>query len=315
MLAVMDAMFTRPETLGQVWPALAAGASVIAGGTDWFPFQGERAVGRRLVDITRLPGLRGISAGPDGWRIGAATTWTDIIRAELPFSFNGLKAAAREVGSVQIQNTGTLAGNLCNASPAADGVPPLLTLTAQVELTSQAGVRVIALADFLTGPRKTLLSKGEIVSAVIVPPVDDWRGGFLKVGARRYLVISIAMVAVLVRVAGDARGDQRRVSVIPRGAAPDPGTLENRDTGQAARFAQMSRILEARVSVGSCGPVACRLPAYEAALIGADPGRLPDVTAFHLAPLSPIADIRADSGYRLAAVAEMIPRAIRMALA
>jgi CO/xanthine dehydrogenase FAD-binding subunit len=95
---------------------------------------------------------------PDGAiRIGALTTWTDIVRrrtCRLPF--DALKQAAREVGSVQIQNRATLAGNLCNASPAADGVPPLLALDAQVELTGGSGNRLVALKDFIKGNRQTV---------------------------------------------------------------------------------------------------------------------------------------------------------------
>ena len=83
--------------------------------------------------------MKGIAIQPEFVRIGALTTWSELIRTPLPRCFDGLKAAAREIGSVQIQNRATLAGNLCNASPAADGVPPLLTLDAAVELTSPTG--------------------------------------------------------------------------------------------------------------------------------------------------------------------------------
>ena len=112
------------------------GVSVIAGGTDWFPQAGEVLPKVSLLDVTGLPGFRGISKVPGGWRLGAATRWSDVVAADLPSGFDGLKAAAREVGSLQIQNAGTLAGNLCNASPAADGMPPLLCLGAEVEWVS-----------------------------------------------------------------------------------------------------------------------------------------------------------------------------------
>ena len=85
---------------------------------------------RRCSTSPRIAGLRGIRRDDRGWTIGATTTWTDVVRADLPPLFDALKAAAREVGGVQIQNAGTVAGNLCNASPAADGTPVLLALGA-----------------------------------------------------------------------------------------------------------------------------------------------------------------------------------------
>ena len=100
----------------------------------------------------------------------AATTWSEIAAANLPPAFDALRQAAREVGSIQIQNRGTIAGNLCNASPAADGVPPLLALDAAVELASANGTRQLPLSEFITGYRRTARQPDEILSAVIVPP-------------------------------------------------------------------------------------------------------------------------------------------------
>jgi CO/xanthine dehydrogenase FAD-binding subunit len=271
--------YHTPATLEAAFDAMARdGASPIAGGTDWYPSRGERLTGEAMLDVTRLPGFRGISRTAQGWRIGAATRWTDIIRADLPPSFDGLKAAAREVGSVQIQNAGTIAGNLCNASPAADGVPPLLTLEASVEVLSRGGMRMVPLEHFITGVRRTDLRPGELVGAIHVPATVAGQGGFRKAGGRKYLVISIAMVAVLVRVEED-------------------------------------HIAEARVAVGACSPVACRLPALEAALSGSDVrAPLPEVTAGHLAPLTPISDIRGSAEYRAEVVAALIERTLAKAL-
>jgi CO/xanthine dehydrogenase FAD-binding subunit len=255
-------------------------AAPIAGGTDWFPLQGERITGRSLLDVTRLPGFRGVSHTGAGWRIGAATRWSDILRADLPPAFDALKLAAREVGSVQIQNSGTIAGNLCNASPAADGVPPLLMLDASVELASRSGTRVLPLGEFITGVRRTALRRGELVSAILAPPQpQDLTSTFLKAGARKYLVISIAMVAV----AASMRG---------------------------------GKISEARIAVGSCSPVAQRLHALEAELAGVPvAGPLPQITPAHLSVLSPISDVRGSGQYRSEAVAQMVNRALCEVLA
>jgi CO/xanthine dehydrogenase FAD-binding subunit len=251
---------------------------ILAGGTDFYPALQDRPITFDTLDISGVSGLRGIDKTDQGWRIGATTTWTDILRAPLPPCFDALKAAAHEVGSIQIQNAGTVAGNLCNASPAADGVPPLLTLDSQVEITSLSGLRVLPLAAFITGVRDTALRPGEMVTAVLVPEQPEGaRSAFRKLGSRTYLVISIAMVSVLLVPGADAR------------------------------------LADARIAVGSCSPVACRLPALEAALRGGacEPAALAGcLRPEHLAPLSPIDDVRGSASYRLEAVEELLRRAL-----
>lgn len=264
-----------PADLSQALDTLSyPGVAVISGGTDWFPAHGTDVPPGAILDISALPEFRGIRQGPDGWRIGAATTWSEIRRADLPPAFDALRQAAAEVGSVQIQNAGTLGGNLCNASPAADGVPPLLVLDASVELVSHTGVRVVALADFLIGPRRTALRAGELVSAVLIPAqATAGVSSFLKAGARKYLVISVAMLAVRVEVSGGI-------------------------------------IVRAAIAAGSCGPVAVRLRGAEALLHGASVGALPSITAADLPEIAPIDDHRGSAAYRRAALAEMLTRAV-----
>lgn len=230
-----------------------------------------------IVDITALREIRGISVEAEHVRIGGLTTWSDMIRAPLPRCFDALKAAAREVGSVQIQNRGTVAGNLCNASPAADGVPLLLALDAQVELTSSVGTRRMALAQFLAGNRKTLRRADEILAAVLVPRrMEGAASAFLKLGARRYLVISISMVAVVLQVDG------------------------------------AGRVAEVHVAVGSCSAKAQRLEELETELVGqpAKAGIGAAVRAEHLRVLSPISDVRATADYRRDASLTLVRRAL-----
>ena len=137
-------VYHRPETLQDALALLNGTALTVAAGcTDLFPATPAQELAGQVLDITAIAALRGIDEGADGWRLGAATTWSDILRASLPPAFDMLKQAAREVGSVQIQNAGTVAGNLCNASPAADGVPPLLALDARVRLASVRGGRPV----------------------------------------------------------------------------------------------------------------------------------------------------------------------------
>lgn len=268
--------YLTPTSLAEATEALATGAfTILAGGTDVYPALRDRPVRADILDITRIADLRGITRHPEGgWRIGATTTWTDITRATLPACFDGLKLAAREVGSIQVQNAGTVAGNICNASPAADGVPPLLALDAVVELASAGGQRRIPLAEFITGVRRTARRTEELVTAVLIPDQPDTaKANFLKLGARRYLVISIAMAAAVV--------------------VSDPD----------------GRIAQARVAVGACSPVAQRLPALEQALIGTPAADAATrVQADQLAPLAPIDDIRGSGAYRLDAVIALLRR-------
>src|SRR5215204_6013753 len=129
MAVGVPAPYLRPSTLPDALEALAeAPRLVVAGGTDLYPAHVTRPVERPVLDVSRVDGLRGITpmAG-GGWRFGATTTWTDVAEAAaLPPAFDGLRRAARQVGGRQIQNMGTVAGNVVNASPAADGTPNLL---------------------------------------------------------------------------------------------------------------------------------------------------------------------------------------------
>lgn len=248
----------------------------MSGGTDFYPALGDRVAQEPVMDISGLDELRGISSDARYFRIGGLSTWSEIIRAPLPRCFDALKSAAREVGSVQIQNRGTVAGNLCNASPAADGVPPLLVLDAEVELTSSRGSRRIPLAGFIVGNRKTQRQPDELLTAVWVPrTLEGASSAFLKLGARRYLVISISMVAVVVQVRED-------------------------------------KIAAARVAVGSCSVVARRLHNLERELVGVSArDKLSAViTSDHITPLSPIADVRASADYRRDASLTLIRRAL-----
>ncbi len=271
------AEYLRPHRLEEALGVLQRPFTVLAGGTEFYPARVGRSIDEDVLDISAIADLRGIARGPGGWRLGATTTWGELIAADLPPLFDGLKQAARDVGGRQIQNAGTIAGNLCNASPAADGVPPLLALEAEVEIASRAGARRVPLSSFITGNRRTVLTPGELVVAIHVPePAGAARSAFLKLGARRYLVISIVMAAA---------------------------TLEIAD----------GRIVSARVAVGACSAVAQRLPALEAALAGAalDAGLGGKVDPGHLAPLMPIDDVRGSAAYRSDAALTVLRRLLQ----
>ena len=269
--------YLRPTSQSEALAALAQGKLIVlAGGTDYYPARVGKPLSDDILDISAIAALRGVREEADHWRIGATTTWSDLAAAPLPSLFDGLKLAAREIGGVQIQNTGTIAGNLCNASPAADGVPPLLAMDARVEIADTRANTSVALADFILGSRRTLLRPDQLLTAILVPkPARPARSHFAKLGAREYLVVSIAMVAA---------------------------TLET----------EAGRVRAARIAVGSCSPVAQRLPLAEAALAGKPcNGTLGELLrAEHFAALSPIDDVRASATYRLDAALTLAKRVL-----
>ena len=274
--------YALPKCLDETLTLLAKERwAVVAGGTDFYPLQGDSPVTGSIMDIHHVDSLRFIREEDSGWRIGALATWTDIIGAKLPRAFDGLKLAAREIGSVQIQNAATLAGNLCNASPAADGVPPLLTLNAELELSSVDGKRLLPLGEFLVGSRITLLAPNELVTAIVIPRVSERsRSHFIKLGSRKYLVISIAMVSALIQLSSE------------------------------------QKIRMARIAVGSCSAVAQRLHDLERQLLGKDASVNLDefLQTAHVANLSPIDDIRASGEFRLSAALELVRRVLQRCL-
>ena len=270
--------YVAPADLDTALDVLSSGTwVVVAGGTDFYPARVGRPLLEPVIDISRIEELRGVTVTDDTYRIGALTSWARIRDSSLPPVFDGLRLAAREVGAVQVQNAGTVGGNLCNASPAADGIPPLLTLDASVELTSVNGTRSVAVEDFLTGYRQTDLRPGELLTAVTVPRMaEESFSDYQKLGSRTYLVISIVMVASVI-----ALGD--------------------------------GVISDARIAVGSCSPVAQRLRRLEEALRGHSVednlGSL--VEPAHISVLSPIDDVRAPAWYRLEAAQKLIQRSLR----
>jgi CO/xanthine dehydrogenase FAD-binding subunit len=271
--------YFQPSTLDAALAALAmrpaqSPYTPLAGGTDYYPARLTLPPADAILDLTALPNLRRIEGHPDHWWIPCLATWTDLIDTPLPSVFDGLKQAASQVGGRQIQNVATIAGNVCNASPAADGIPCLLALEATVVLASVIGTRTLPLHDFLRGPRNTARRPDELLLGLRIPNSHDTaHATFLKLGARRYLVISIASVAAVI----------------------------TRD--------QDHRISRSRIAVGSCSATAQRLPALEQALIGTT-GDLDAILDDHLIPLAPIDDIRGTAAYRRHAVGVLLRRGI-----
>ena len=275
--------YLRPTSLDEALAALADRPwTMLAGGTDVYPAAVGRPITDDVLDVTGLPSLREITIADGIVRIPALATWTDLLRFDLPAAFDGLKTAARSIGGVQIQNRGTLAGNLCNASPAADGLPNLMALDARVELSSAAGRREVPVAEFVVGNRRTVRRPDELLTAILVPaPTPTARSTFLKLGTRASLVISIASVAAVVDVGADGV------------------------------------VASARIVVGACSEVPARLEAAGARLVGrsASPSLAHEIEAADLAVLAPIDDVRGTAAYRRDAALTLVRRAATELLA
>lgn len=272
--------FSKPDNLSDAYSLLASDNwKILSGGTDFYPTLGNNPVNFNVLDISGIPALRNIERTANGdWHIGALVTWTDIVKHDLPSAFDGLKLAAREVGSIQIQNRATVVGNICNASPAADGVPPLLTLGAVVKIGSEAGERELPLDQFVTGNRRTSHNPNEVVLGLRIPAAcSSGFSNFQKLGARKYLVISISMLAA-------------------RLVADDNGIIK-----------------DAGIAIGSCSAVATRLPQLEKTLISKQISEnfTAEITNEHFELLSPIDDVRATASYRMDASRELVIRTLK----
>jgi CO/xanthine dehydrogenase FAD-binding subunit len=271
-------VYYRPENINDAITTLSKGELTIAAGcTDLFPKTQEDSLGRNILDISAIKSLKSITIEKEFRRICSGVTWTDLENEELPNCYEMLKECSLQVGSRQIQNLGTIGGNLCNASPAADGVPCLLSLDASVELISTNGKRILKLDDFIKGSRNTELKKNEILSAILIPQkTERGHSSFVKLGARKYLVISIAMVACKINLDGDI-------------------------------------ISDIAISIGSCSAVARRLGELENTLIrkNVNSDLTQDIYNFdYKNHISPINDIRGTDAYRLEVAKVLVKNSI-----
>ena len=274
--------YFQPNNLNSAFDALDNNnnLTIAAGCTDLFPTTNDISLNKNVLDITNIDSIKGFQFDDKYTKIGAATTWTDIINENLPSCYNMLKACAKEVGSIQIQNLGTIGGNICNASPAADSIPCLLSLDAKIELSSKNNKRIIPVDEFIYGARKTKLQTGELLTSIIVPRAKD-KGfsSFKKIGARKYLVISISMVACYIYITDN-------------------------------------KIKDIAISIGSCSEVAKRIFSIERQIIEKDINEnfIDNVDYSQLNEISPITDIRSTQTYRLKASHLLIKDVIKEAI-
>jgi CO/xanthine dehydrogenase FAD-binding subunit len=288
--ALAQAQYERPSSLHAALNLLHQGFLPIAGGTDYFPGKVGKPLADKLLDLTAIGDFSpSINESTDAIALSGLMTWrqcqNDFEHAKLPLWCAALSQSAKDVGGWQVQNRGTLGGNLCNASPAADGVVALLALGADVVLASlgveaQATLqsRTIPLVNFVLGNRQTAKSSFELLTQIRLPLHSARaRSVFLKLGHRKYLVISIVMVAVLVD------------------------------------FDDLGIVTKCRVAVGSCAKAALRMGSLERLLVGLPKDHVMNAVERNLstvaAVLDPIDDVRGTATYRLAAAEELLRRA------
>jgi xanthine dehydrogenase small subunit len=271
--------YFRPRSLEEALEILAQRAEEVrpvAGGTDILVRAKDGTADRgALFDLTAVEELRGIEDRDDHVWIGAASTHTEMMRSALVAqAAPALPAACAVIGGPQIRNRGTLGGNLANASPAADTVPPLYAADAVVELASVSQRREVPIAEFFLGPRQSVLARDELILGVRVPRRDGVRAAFLRLGQRQAQAISKVSIAVAMSF---------------RGGRPD----------------------FVRVALGAVAPTVIRAPRTEKALLDGGWTGLQLAKEAVRAEVRPISDLRSTAEYRREMAAVLLERAVR----
>jgi carbon-monoxide dehydrogenase medium subunit len=261
-------------------------ARVLAGGTDLLVLLKDQKLtaevvmslaGVRDLNFIRYEDGRGATLGALATHGGVATS--PMIQQKFP----DLAEACSQVGAVQIQNLGTVGGNLCNASPAADVAPPLLLMDAVLTLASTRGERRVSIHDFFQGPRRTVLQADEILKEIFVPEIPGRRGAtYLKLGRRKAMEIAIVGIGVAIHL----NGSDQVVS-------------------------------ECRIAMGSVAPTPVRARRGEEILRNQEvrDELIEEVAVVAAEEASPISDVRASREYRLDMIRVLCRRAARVALA
>ena len=278
--------YAEPLSVDEALAALAElgpDAGIVAGGTDIVvgARSGKKPLPQGLVAIHRLSELAGMANG-SGLRLGALVTHGELETSELVRSrWSALSDAAALVGSPATRHVGTIGGNLCNASPAAETVSPLLVYGATASLRSAAGSRTLPVSELILGPAKTALAPGEILTEVSVPSLPVGSGSaYVRLEYRQTMEIAVVGAAALV-------------------------TLD--DSG---------RVADAKVALTAVAPTCVRASAVEEALRGAEPAAdaLAVAAALAAEAARPIDDVRASAAYRSAMVPVIVRRALERAV-
>jgi carbon-monoxide dehydrogenase medium subunit len=242
--------YVRPQSLAEAFELLADDDAVaLAGGTDLLvSIRHHESRPATVVDLKSVEEIGStIEFHDDRLRIGGRVVMSRLISDEhMNRHFPALVAAASVVGSVQIRNRATLAGNLCNASPAADTAPALLAYLASVSISGPEGDRIVPVAEFFLGPGATVLGRGEVVTSVEIPiPVDKTGSAFARVTRRRGVDLASVSVACVVETSGRARFGFGAVGPTPLFAEATVEKLAE-DDGWARLLAVTSPISDVR---------------------------------------------------------------------
>ena len=270
----------RPASLSEALELMGALERVkpMAGGTDLLPLMRDGAIAvDEIVDIQGLHELRGITVEDGALRIGALTTLTEILESPLVAEKAPvLREAVGHIGSVQTRNQGTLAGNLCNASPAADSAPALMVLGAQASIASEKGVRKVPVEELFAGPKMNSLGKDELVTEILVPELPPGSGAaFEKLGRRRGITLSVVNAAAYLALDG-------------------------------------KKCLDARIALGAIAATPIRLPGVEDTFKSKEltPEAIEESSRICYALVSPVDDVRASAEYRKEMACVLVKRAI-----
>jgi len=276
-----DFVYECPATIEDAVAAMrAVGARALAGGTDLIPQLREgRRDADRIVDLKRIPELTAISALSEGGIVlGAAANATAVARHPVvAASYPAVAQSARLIGSLQIQNRASLGGNICNAAPSADAVPALICHQARARIAGPAGRREEALEALFRGPGKTSLAPGELLVAIVLPPVAPRTAAkYLRFTPRREMDIAVAGSSAWLRLDADGA------------------------------------VVEARIVLASVGPTPIRAPSAEQRLRGERPtrGLLDEAGRLAAGDAQPISDTRGSADYRRSLVAVLTARAL-----
>ena len=255
-------------------------ARIVAGATDLMIEleRGQRSGVDTLIDISRVPGLDQITVRGDSVRLGPLVTHNHVVgNAAIVERALPLAQATWSVGAPQIRNRGTVAGNVITASPANDTIAPLWALGATVTLASTRGERTVALPDFYTGLRQTVMQPDEMLTAITFPTLGrNERGIFLKLGLRRAQAISVVNVAVILGFEGE-------------------------------------QVAHARIAFGSVAPTILRVQVAEQSLQGKEltDAVISEAARLAAAATSPIDDVRGPASYRSEMCRVLVARALR----
>jgi CO/xanthine dehydrogenase FAD-binding subunit len=276
--------YHRPRTISELKEHLShSGARVLAGGTDIIPKMRQGKFSAPiLIDTSGIDSLHFIEDLGKEIVLGALVTHQEIVDSPLLFNVNpALVTATETIGCVQTRSRGTLGGNIANASPAADTIPPLLVFGAYLLIQSLSGERRVSLEDFITGPGKTELQDGEFIHSVIFSPLNGrWGCDFLKLGKRNGMAISVVNAAASVILDGSGK------------------------------------VQEIRLAVGAVAPVVVRCRKTENYLRGKEPSaalykKLSDLCQEEIDPIS---DVRSTDEYRLHSAGVVLRRTFERAV-